>query len=102
MCQVKPEYEKHVRYENGRKVLYLLVIREIYGCIKSILLWYNLFLTPLEVLGFEINPCDDNKLSHKNLEVILDIINEVNKRIGDIYFVLGNNHTFLGINIYCT
>ena len=26
MCQVNPEYEKHVGYENGRKVLYLLVL----------------------------------------------------------------------------
>ena len=33
MCQVNPEHKQHVRYENGKKVLYLLVIREVYGCI---------------------------------------------------------------------
>ena len=31
MCQVNPEYKQHARYENGKKVLYLLVTREIYG-----------------------------------------------------------------------
>ena len=52
MCQVKPEYEQHVRYENGEKVLKLLLRREIYGCIESALLWYNLFSTTLEGLVF--------------------------------------------------
>ena len=35
MCQVNPEYKQHVRYDNGKNVLYLLVIREFYGCIES-------------------------------------------------------------------
>ena len=65
MCQVNPDYEQHVRYENGKKVLYLLVLRSIYGCINSALLWYNLSSTTLEALGFEINPhyrCVPNKV----------------------------------------
>ena len=43
MCQVNPDYNQHVRCENGKKVLHLLVIREIYGFTESALLWYNLF-----------------------------------------------------------
>ena len=58
MCQVKPEYEQHVRYENGKKVLYILVLRVLYCCIEYALLWYNIFSTTLEVLSFEINPFD--------------------------------------------
>ena len=46
-CQVNPEYEQHVRYEKGEKVLYILVIRAIYGYVDSSLLWYNLFCTTL-------------------------------------------------------
>ena len=42
---------------------------------------------------------DDNKLSNKNPEVISDIINEVKKHFEDIFFVTGNKHTFLVINI---
>ena len=71
-------------------MLYLIVLMEIYGCIYSALLWYKLFSTTLKGLGFERNPfdrymanktfegtkftiawyVDDNKLSHKNPEVI--------------------------------
>ena len=85
MFQVNPEYKKHVRYENLNKVLYVLVIRAIYGFIESALLFYNLLSTTLQVIGFEINHyeklfekniiegkkyniawyVDDNKLSHK-------------------------------------
>ena len=119
MCQVNPEYEQHVIYENEKIFLYLLVLREIYGCIESALLWYNLFSITLEGLGFEINPydrcvankviegtqctiacyVDDNKLSHKNLEVTLYIINEVKKHFGDISVVIVNKHTFPVKNI---
>ena len=35
MCQFDPEYKQHVMYENGRKFLNLLVLREIYGCIET-------------------------------------------------------------------
>ena len=86
MCQVKPEYEQHVRYENGKKILYLLVFRAIYDCIESALFWYDILSTKLEGLDFEIKiydrcvankvievtQCtiawyvDDNKLFHKN------------------------------------
>ena len=41
-----------MRYENGKNVLYLIVLREIYGCIGSVSLWY----TTLEGLFFEIKP----------------------------------------------
>ena len=70
------------------------MLRSIYGCIESVFLWYNIFSTTLEVLGFEINlydrcvlenviesiRCtidlyvDGSKLSHKNIGVISDII----------------------------
>ena len=47
MCQVNPEYEHKVNYENGGKVLYLLVLRAIYVCIQSAMMWYNLLYTAL-------------------------------------------------------
>ena len=56
--QVNPEYKQHVRYEYGNKVLYLLVSREIYGCIGYALLWCNIFPATFEGIGFEINPFD--------------------------------------------
>ena len=40
MYQVNPYYEQYVRYENGEKVLYLLVLRAIYDFIESSLSLY--------------------------------------------------------------
>ena len=56
VCQVNTYYKQHVIYDNGKKVLYLLVLMVIYGCIKSLFLWYNLLSTTIEGLVFEINP----------------------------------------------
>ena len=39
MCNINPEHKKNVGYENGQKVLYMLVLRAIYGCIESALQW---------------------------------------------------------------
>lgn len=58
MCQANEKYKHYITYENGKKVLYLRVLRAIYGCIKSALLWYDLFLTTLQNMGFIINPYD--------------------------------------------
>ena len=101
VCQVNPEYEQYVRYENGEKVVYLLVIRAVYGFIEAALLWYNILSITLEGVVFETSPyymcvenkvvegtqctidwyVDENKLLHKNPEVISDIINIVKKNL---------------------
>ena len=119
MCQFNPEYKQHVTYENGNKVLYLLVLTEIYSFIEPVLLWYKLFSDTLEGLGFEINPydrfvannniegkqctiswyMDDNKLSHKNSSVISDIINKVKKHFRYLSFVRGKRNTLFGMKI---
>jgi len=35
------EYQGYIVYENGRKVVYVQVLRAIYGMLQSALLWYN-------------------------------------------------------------
>ena len=51
-------YEDYVVYENGKKVLYVQVLRAIYGMLQSALLWYNKLRTDLEGQGFVFNPYD--------------------------------------------
>ena len=63
MCEINPEHEKNILYEVGRnnrrtKVLYMKVIREIYGCIEAALQWYILFSRMLEKMGYKLNPYD--------------------------------------------
>ena len=98
MCEVNPEYKQHVIYEikNGKrvKVLYVYVLRALYGCLESALLWYHLYSSTLEKLGFKINPydkcvankeingkqctivfyVDDNKISHEDPEVVTSVL----------------------------
>lgn len=48
MCKVCATYEQFVTYENGKKVLYLRLLKALYGCVKSALLWYELFTGTLK------------------------------------------------------
>jgi hypothetical protein len=34
LCQANPDYEQYVTEENGKKVLYLQLLKALYGCIK--------------------------------------------------------------------
>ena len=44
LVEIAPEtYAKYVVYENGRRVLYVKVLRALYGMLISAMLWYNKF-----------------------------------------------------------
>ena len=38
LCRVNPEYEQYVVIENGKRVLYLKLVKALYGCVVSALL----------------------------------------------------------------
>ena len=105
--------------ENGIKVLYMRVLRSIYGCIKAAMLWYDLYTQKLKELGFELNAYDmcvankiingqqckifwhvgDNKVSHEKCAVVEDIIEELEKKFGAFSVVHGKNQDYLGMII---
>jgi hypothetical protein len=59
LVQVDPElYGPYVTYENGQKILYVEILRALYGMIKSPLLYYRHWRSKIESIGFEINPYD--------------------------------------------
>ena len=58
LCKLNPEHESLVVTENGVKVLYVCLIKAIYGCVKSALLWYEMFSTRLKDMGLVLNPYD--------------------------------------------
>jgi len=119
MCKVNPEHKENIVYEKGKKVLYVRVVRALYGCIQSALLWYNLYSSTLRKMGFELNPydkcvankiingkqctmtwyVDDNKLSHKDPAVVTEVLEEISKHFGNLTITRGKKHTFLGMNI---
>jgi len=119
MCQVNPEYERFTKGEGKNKVLYLHLLRALYGCIESALLWYNLYVETLRGMGFQVNPydrcvankiikgkqcticwyVDDNKVSHEDEEVVTWILGEISKHFGELTITRGDNHQFLGMKI---
>ena len=51
-------YLEKVVYEKGKKVLYLEVLRALYGMLIASLEWYKKIRADLESIGFEFNPYD--------------------------------------------
>ena len=102
MCEVNPDFEKYVVYKNEVKVLYLIILRALYGCIQSALLWYNLYSSTLVEEGFTINQydkcvankmingkqcmiafyVDDNKVSCEDPEVVSKVIQTLKGHFG--------------------
>ena len=58
-------YRNHVVFENVKKVIYVVLLRSIYGILVVALLFYNKFHGDLENIGFEYNiydPCVANRI----------------------------------------
>ena len=47
MCDVNPDHIPNIRYENGNMVL-LRILKSLYVCIESALLWYELYANTLK------------------------------------------------------
>ena len=124
MTDVNPEFKHHVVYERDKKgreikCLYVRVLRALYGCLESALLWYELYSTTLKDMGFVLNPydrcvankvingsqctivfyVDDNKISHKDPHVVTKILQDISEHFGELTISRGNKHDFLGMNI---
>ena len=118
MCKMNPSYKQYVTIENGKEVLYLQLVKALYGCIQSALSWYKTFTGKLSELGFTLNkydPCvankwingsqcticwyvDDTKMSHKDPKVIDWLVHELEQEFGKLTVKRGNKHTFVGID----
>jgi len=119
MCCMNPCYSAFITMEDGKKVLYLRLLKALYGCVQSALLWYKLFSTTLQGMGFMLNPydpciankiingkqctiiwyMDDNKISHINANVVTQIIKAIKKYFGKMMLTEGMKHTFFGMDI---
>jgi hypothetical protein len=119
MCDVCSDYEKFMCYENGKKVLYLELLKALYGCVQSALLWYELFSSTLQGMGFKLNPydacvaskvidgkqctivwhVDDTKILHEDSKTVSHVIQKIEARFGEMAVTRGKEHVFLGMNI---
>jgi len=122
LCNMNPENTNFVSNEKGNKVLYVRLVKAIYGCVKSALLWYDLFHNTLKEMGFVLNPydscianctingkqctiawyVDDNKISHVDPDVVTSIIEKIEERFDKMTVTRGTEHIFLGMHIHYT
>jgi hypothetical protein len=105
----------------GKNLLYVQLLKALYGCIKSALLWYKLFTSTLKEMGYVINPynlCVANKLintkqcticwyiddliSHVECTIVDIIINIIEKQYGTMVVTHGKKHTYIPMNIELT
>ena len=97
-------------------------MKALYRCIKSGLLWYNLFSETLCKIGFALNPYDvyvvnkvvngkkftitwyvnNLKISHIESSVMDEAINDIESYFGKMNVARGLTHKYIGIDIEFT
>jgi hypothetical protein len=115
-------YQKYVRDENGKAVLYVELLKALYGTLRASLLFWKLLSSKLILRWFKINPYDwcvankiidgkqctvlwhvnDLNISHVNDEVNTDIIKKFNDEFGKespITITRGKVHDYLGMTL---
>jgi hypothetical protein len=124
MVQANPDrYSPYVTTnKHGKRLLYVELKKALYGCVKSALLWYNLFSSTLTEMGFTLNPCDscvanktingkqcticwyvdDLKISHIDKAVVEDIIVTIEQSFGKMTVTHGRTHSYVGMDITYT
>ena len=58
MYEFNLEYCQNIIMERGTQLLYLLLVKSIYGCIQAAFFRYKLYMEKLNKLWFVINPYD--------------------------------------------
>jgi hypothetical protein len=106
--------------KNGTKYLYVRLVKALYGCLKSALLWWELLSITLKEDGFVLNPynhcvankimpdgnkqticwyVDNLKISHMRKEYVETTVDMIDTKFGKTIVTRGTKHVYLGINI---
>ena len=123
MVELDPElYSDYVVYEGKRKVIYVVILKALYGMLVASLLWYEKFRKDLESIDFVFNlydPCvanlmvkgkqhtvrfhvDDIMSSHVDSRVNDKFLEWLNRNYGNLKRVSGTRgriHEYLGMTI---
>jgi hypothetical protein len=65
LLEIAPKvYKGYSTYEGKMKVLYIKMLKAIYGMLQSSLLYYKKFCKDIESIGFEVNPYNPCVANH--------------------------------------
>ncbi|KAL7559815.1 hypothetical protein ACA910_003979 [Epithemia clementina (nom. ined.)] len=113
-------YNKYVVYERGEPVIYVVLLKALYGTLRAALLFWQRLSTQLTKWGFVINPynwcvanktvngkqctivwhIDDLKISHVDASVVTEIIGMLEQEFGKeapLTIRRGSVHDYLGM-----
>ncbi len=123
LVEIAPEvYASYVVWENGEKVLYVIMLKALYGMLTSALLYYKKFVKDIQEIGFELNPydpcvanrmvngkqhtitwhVDDLKSSHVDPKVNDDFLKWLQEKYGSVKKVegtRGKKHDYLAMTL---
>jgi len=119
MCDVNSDFVEDIVYENEKPVLYVQILKALYGMIESALLWYLLYIEVLLKHGFELNPVDkcvankiidgkqctiglhvdDNMISHVKTSAVDDILKLIEGYFPGLQIQTGRKLDFLGLEV---
>jgi Reverse transcriptase (RNA-dependent DNA polymerase) len=122
LLNVAPEFSPYVTMENGRRVLYVLLTKALYGTLRAALLFWRKLTSQLKEWGFKTNaydPCvvnhmingaqctilwhvDDLKISHVDkavVEKMLSLLGEVFGKEAPLTIHHGDVHDYLSMRI---
>jgi hypothetical protein len=115
-------YRKYIKDEHGKTVMYVELLKALYGTMRAALLFWKLLSGKLVSWGFEINPydwcvankmvngkqcnilwhVDDLKISHIDSTVITNVIKQINDEFGKeapLTITRGKIHDYLGMTL---
>ena len=95
--------------KKARKGIIFKILKSLYGCIESALMWYILYKDTLKEEGFELNPydkctankiindkhctiqwyVDDNKVTYFSEDMITGVVNFTKKSFGELVVSCG-------------
>jgi hypothetical protein len=123
LTRVDPnKYGRFVTMENGKPVIYIRLLKALYGTLQAALLFWKDLSSLLKKWGFTINPydecvanktingkqctilwhVDDLKISHIDSTVVDQILVDLNERYGEdapLTVTRGKLHDYLGMTI---
>ena len=114
------KYQPYLTTENGKTVLYVELVKALYGTIRAALIFWRKFTKQITKWGFTVNPydwcvankmvqgsqltitwhVDDLKISHVNKAVLEDLLKQLNGAFGKdgpLTIHRGKKHDYLGM-----
>ena len=76
LCEISPEiYKPCVKFDNmsREKILYVRMLKDIYGMLIASLLYYKKFQKDIKSIGFEVNPydtCEANRIFNGEQHIV--------------------------------